>query len=257
MFFYKSNMFDTSDIERMETAHPLTFWENVRHNTRWGQYIHSIEEGAFHIALRAAQRPSVALEIGSEGGYWTRHLVERDWEVICTDVDEEALELCRKRVPSATHVHVSPDSTTLPCASGTVGLLVCFEVFPVINSTWFVAEANRVLSGGGVLVGVTQNRKSIRSVVAKFLHIVDGTRKASFDNRHLYTFTYEDWKNQVTQRGLSVIHEEGMCWLPFQRKSNFFLIPHLTRLEKHMGLRDIPELSPWIAFVAQKRYVSE
>ncbi|MBX2992321.1 MAG: class I SAM-dependent methyltransferase [Bacteroidetes bacterium] len=225
----------------------------MRHNTKWGQYIHAIEENAFHKALRAAQSPSVALEIGTEGGYWTRQLVEYGWKVICTDVDEHALALCRQRVPSATCIHVSPESTTLPCAPETVGLMLCIEVFPVINSGWFLPEATRILRPGGVVIGVAQNKNSIRSVAAKIIHTIDRERNATFDKRYLYTNAYTDWKNQMEHRGLSVIHEEGMCWLPFQRKSDFFLIPQLARLEEQMGLRKMPHLSPWIAFVAQKR----
>lgn len=231
-----------------------TFWEDVRQNTKWGQYIHSIEEQAFHTALGFTPKPSVALEIGTEGGYWVKQLVDRGWRVVCTDVDEKALALCRQEVPSATCIHVSPESTTLPCAAESVGLILCIEVFPVINSTWFLAEASRVLSPGGVVIGVTQNKKSIRSLASTVMNSIDQERRTSFDERYLYTFAYNDWKNRMMQRGLSVVHEEGMCWLPFSRKSNFFLIPQLTRLEEQMGLRKITQYSPWIAFVAQKRH---
>jgi SAM-dependent methyltransferase len=237
----------------MKSGNSLTFWENVRQQSTWGKYLTSIEEGALQTAMNATKRPSVALEIGTEGGYWTQLLVDRGWKVICTEVDEKALELCRQRVPSATCIRVSPDSTTLPCNSGSVNLIVCFEVFPVMHSDWFFAEAARVLAPGGVLAGVTHNRNSIRSYANKLISSVEKERKSNPDNSYLYRLAYQEWKQHVTETGFALLHEEGMCWLPFPRKSNFFLIPQLTRLEQVLGLRQLTQFSPWIAFVAQKR----
>lgn len=241
----------------MSTADQHTFWEDVRQRTRWGQYVTSVERGILHAAFSAAKQPAVALEIGSEGGYWTRLLVEKGWRVICTEVDERAIALSRERVPSATYIRVSPDDTTLPCAAGSVHLIVCFEVFPVIHSDWFFAEAARALAPGGLVAGVTHNRTSFRSVANRFLNSVDRKRKADLENKTLYRFGYREWRHQLAATGFQVVKEEGMCWLPFQRKSNFFLIPHLTRFEDMVGLRKVTEYSPWIAFVAQKYQVED
>jgi 2-polyprenyl-3-methyl-5-hydroxy-6-metoxy-1,4-benzoquinol methylase len=236
----------------MDAINTLTFWENVRINTKWGKYITSIEEEALQTAMNVTQKPSIALEIGTEGGHWAKLLVDQGWKVICTDVDEKALEACRQRVPSATCIHVAPDATTLPCEAGRISLIVCIEVFQVMNSNWFLAEAARVLRPGGVIVGVTNNRHSHRSYANKVMRIVDQKRKTYSEDGYLYKFAYQEWKQQLAGTGFHLVHEEGMCWLPFPRKSNFFLIPQLTRLEQRLGLRQVTQISPWIAFVAQK-----
>lgn len=237
----------------MEASNTLTFWENVRNNTRWGQYVTSIERGALQTAMGALKQPSVALEIGAEGGYWTNQLVTQGWKVICTDVDDNALALARRRVPSATCLKVSETATTLPCASGSVNLIICFEVFPVIHAPWFYREASRVLQPGGVLAGVTHNRNSPRSYVNKLARVMEPKHKATPDDPHLYKLGYAEWKQLLAASHFHLLQEEGMCWLPFPRKSDFFLIPQLTRLEERMGLRKVTQFSPWIAFVAQKR----
>lgn len=236
----------------MERLQPISFWEGVRQQTRWGKYLTAIEERAVHTAMRAARQPAVALEIGAEAGFWAKLLADHGWKVICTDVDPRVLEMCKQRVPSATCILVSQESTTLPCETASINLIVCIEVAEVINSHWFFAEASRVLRPGGIVVGVANNKSSLRAYAYKALRILDPQRRTYSEDAFLYRFPYRQWKENFINTGFRFLHEEGMGWLPFPRKSNFRLIPQLTSLEQKLGLRHMPNLSPWIAFVAQK-----
>ncbi len=239
--------------ESLESYDSPTFWENIRDRTRWGKYVCSIEERALNIALAAVQQPSAALEIGAEGGHWARLLVEQGWRLTCTDVNQQSLETCKKRVPSATCILVSPESPALPCESASLKLILCYEVFEVMHSDWFFAEAARVLQPEGVLVGVVHNRQSFRGYAHRILDSFSKKRQSDSARAGYYKFAYNDRKNHLAHCGFRLLHEEGMCWLPFSRTSNSPVIPHLTRLEGSLGLRQMPQFSPWVAFVAQKK----
>lgn len=79
----------------------MTFWEKAA-ITRWGSYLTEIEKAVILKAHQLSGLPGTALEIGCEGGRWSKLLSEAGWKVICTDIDVESLALCRKRIPDAT-----------------------------------------------------------------------------------------------------------------------------------------------------------
>ena len=148
-------------------VHPAaTVWESVA-STRWGRYTTEVVEHAVCAAADLAGPPRSALEIGCEGGRWSRLLADAGWMMTCTDIDPHSLAICQQRVPSARCLLVSPESTRLPCASESMNLLLCLEVFPVIESEWFPREAFRALAPGGVLVGVAHNRFSLRGMFVR------------------------------------------------------------------------------------------
>jgi SAM-dependent methyltransferase len=227
-------------------APATTHWERVA-TTRWGQYVSGIEHQAILIAHGLSGPPASALEVGCEGGRWSQLLVELGWAVTCTDVNKDTLAVCQQRIPTAKCVLVHPDDETLPCPTDSLRLLLCIEVAPVIESEWFLREASRTLSTGGVLVGVFWNRHSMRGL---FVRALERFRPhTSF--RH-YQVPYKRWKATLSARGFEMHQERGLCWFPFSRDSRSLLIPAVVSLERLVGLSRLPNLSPWIVFVAQK-----
>src|SRR5574341_2375579 len=105
----------------------VTYWENIA-TTKWGCYITAIERRALLRATEMSRNPTVALEIGCEGGRWSKLLAELGWNIICTDVDATSLTLCQRRIPQAKCILVSPDDPKIPCESDSIGLLLCLEV---------------------------------------------------------------------------------------------------------------------------------
>jgi ubiquinone/menaquinone biosynthesis C-methylase UbiE len=227
------------------------YWETIA-RTRWGSYLTEVEKRAILKANDMAGKPTAALEIGCEGGRWSMLLAKRRWKMICTDTDPHTLAICQRRISTAQCILVSANDSTIPCETASIGLLLCIEVPQLIHSDWFIHEALRVLTSGGVLVGVVHNRFSHRAVAYSILSIFDSNRRKEGIVSSLYKFSYRKWKKQAGQAGFNIAYEEGFCWLPFSRDSNFFLIPQLTRLEHTIGLRHFTTISPWIAFVAQK-----
>jgi len=221
-----------------------TYWENIA-TTRWGSYITGVEKRVILRAHDLAERPTTALEVGCEGGRWSKVLFDLGWDMVCTDIDPDALEICQKRIPAAKCVLVGAKDTVLPCETGGLGLLLCIEVIPVLRCDWFIAEAFRVLRRGGLVVGVFENLLSLRGYVRHLM----ASAKGELD---YYKIAYPSWRNKFRNQGFKMIYEEGMCWFPFSRASNSPLVPVFTQMERYLGLRRLPSLSPWIVFLARK-----
>lgn len=228
---------------------PVTRWEKVA-ETRWGRYISDIEEDAILKANRAAGKPSRALEIGCEGGRWSKLLSDLGWDMVCTDIDREALALCQKRLPSARCILVSPQDTALPCPSGSLSLMLCVEVCAVIEADWFLGEASRTLSDLGLLVGVFNNLCSLRG-----LYVMAKRRLRPQPWYPYYQVSYGRWKQRAVDKGFTMVYERGFCWFPFSRASDSRMIPKLTRMEQNLRLDRLTGVSPWVVFIAQKKPV--
>ena len=222
-----------------------THWESVAETTRWGRYISEVELRAVTRAANLAAGPDVLLDVGCEGGRWSKLLVDAGWKAICTDINPEALQLCAERIPSAKCILVTPKDELLPCDDQSVSMILCFEVTAVIRTGWFIGEAARVLKRSGMLVGVFNNRSSIRG----FVHHQVSSLLGRFD---WYESTYSGWRKKLTGAGFRVIHEEGICWFPFNRYSDHPLVTLCTKAEKLLGLRKLARFSPWIVFLARK-----
>ena len=172
-------------------------------------------------------------------------LASQGWDLVCTDICPESLQLCQRRLPQAKCILVGPTDTTFPCAPNTTSLLLCMEVDPVSSSEWFVDEALRVLRRGGILVVTFLNKTSLRALFHKLL-------RRSGGERAFYKASYNTYRRRLLRAGFSFIDEGGCCWAPFTRDSNSSFVPLFVWLEKCLGLRYLPRLSPWVVLVAQK-----
>ena len=71
----------------------VTKWERVA-TTRWGAYVSDVEKRAILRGHHLAGTPRTALEIGCEGGRWSKMLNDLGWQMICADINSEALAVC-------------------------------------------------------------------------------------------------------------------------------------------------------------------
>lgn len=234
----------------LPTLDPTTQWEKVA-LTRWGRYVSDLEQAAILEGHRLAGQPSLALEVGCEGGRWSKMLAGLGWKVVCTDVDPEALQVCQQRSPPTCCVLVKPDTTRLPVESGSVGLLLCVEAFPAIEGGWFPDEARRALAVGGLFVGVFLNRRSLRGA---FVFVRD---RLLPDHVHSYGQSYASWRTRLREQGFDLLQERGFCWFPFARASDSPLVSPFTFLERACGLHRLIRLSPWVVFIARKAQPGE
>ncbi len=238
--------------QQLSDPESLTYWERVFYHSRWGQYTGEIEKDTLERALSIAPTPKRTLEVGCDGGRWTRMLVDKGWQVVCTDINPDAVSLCQQRIPEARCLLVKSTDTTLPCETATMNLLLCYEVFPVMAEAWLPGEASRILGDKGLFVGVFLNKRSLRGAFVHYRTVLGKQAEDAYD-RTLYPCSYSEWKRTLHQHSFEVVYEQGYCWFPFPRLSNSRLIPLCLRLESLLGLRNLPSLSPWVVFIAQKR----
>jgi SAM-dependent methyltransferase len=239
----------TEQVTGRSLSEPTTYWEKIA-TTTWGQYTSHVEEQAILQAHRLAPEVGTALEVGCEGGRWSRLLSDLGWNIVCTDIDKSSLDICQERIPAANCILVDPSDSTLPCENESLGLILCVEVYPVVESQWFLPEAHRTLASGGLVVGVALNKQSLRGLAIKARD-----RRSPPDEhgyRH-YQVSYSGWRRKAEEQGFRMLSERGFCWFPFRRDSNSSLVSAFTRLEGALRLPRLPALSPWIVFIAQKR----
>lgn len=222
-----------------------TYWERVA-LTRWGSYLSGVERRAILEGQGRFQAPTAALDVGCEGGRWSRLLAERGWSMTCLDVDAGTLRACHLRLPQATCHLVGREDSRLPVEDCSQDLVLCMQVPPVVQSDWFPLEAWRVLRPGGVIVGVFFNGWSVRGLA--------GRLKAAFlGGYRYYRLAYLPWRSRLRAQGFDFGHEEGYCWFPIPRTCDGWYVPWVVRLERLLGLPRLVGLSPWVVFVAIKR----
>jgi SAM-dependent methyltransferase len=192
-----------------------------------------------------AAPPTIALDIGCEGGRFSQVLAELGWSMICADINSSALELCQRRIPGAQCVLLTQENREVPCADRSLGMLLCIEC-PVMPAEWFAQEATRVLKTGGVLVGVFHNKLSWRGAFGHTLASLRGSHD-------WYSNSYSSWRKAMWARGFKMVREIGLRWPPFPVASNSPLLPLALAAERAIGLQKLVALSPLVGFVAIKK----
>jgi ubiquinone/menaquinone biosynthesis C-methylase UbiE len=225
----------------------MTYWEIIA-KTKWGSYVYEVEKEVVIRANTMSNRRTTLLDLGTGGGRWAQLLSNMGWtDIICIDVNPQDLNICHKRIPDALCVLTDPGARAIPAKSESVEFLLCIEVPTVINSEWFIEESFRVLRSGGLLLATLHNKFSYRTL----LHRIGAFRSPSMRNSY-YKLSYNKFRRNLFQTGFKVIHQKGFCWPPFSRTSDSKLVPSFIKIEKHLGLKNVPKVSPWVIVIAQK-----
>jgi SAM-dependent methyltransferase len=232
--------------ETAETTRP-TYWEEIA-GSRWGRYLSEQEWNAIGLATKLLA-PGVVLEVGCEGGRWLTALRQLGWRVIGTDIVETHLALARSRLPDGRFIRVAGSASSLPAEDASVRLLLLIEVPEVAQATWFPPEASRVLEPGGLLVFAVHNRRSLRGLVYGLLRRWTAKRRQDLV---FYEESYAAFRQRLRAAGLDAVCERGFAWMPFGRASNSPLVRPAAALERSLGLRRSPSLSPLVAGVFRR-----
>lgn len=223
--------------------HEATYWEQIA-ATRWGSYISDIEATAIRKAAGRCNKPTEALEVGCEGGRWSRMLTDAGWAMTCTDICERKLAACRRRVPEANCLLADANQPRFPVPDDCCDLLVAIEV-PISDESWFAEEVARVLRPNGIVVATFNNRASYRGWLSNLL---SGVRYGE----SFYRSSYAESAARLETCGFRIVEQTGYCWMPFGRASNSRPVSPLTQCERRFGLRERTKFAPWIAVVAER-----
>ena len=230
----------------MRSTDEVLYWENIANTRRYVKHTSEIEKRVILKSHFLALQSTTAIDIGCEGGRWSKLLADAGWRLMCIDVSQRALDICKKRIPNATCVLSSRNDSQFPCATESIGMALCIEVPEVINADWFIDETFRVLQKGGLVVGVFFNRLSWRGLMHHFIAFLK--RRSAY----VYRLSYSEWRKSLRKRGFFVVYEEGFGWSPVSKTSISLLVPVVSSIERYLGLRKLVSLSPMIIFIAQK-----
>lgn len=227
----------------------MTYWDRVAQRTRWGRYVTDVERRVILRGQEYAGSPGYALDLGCGSGRWSKLLADYGWTMTCIDVSSQALAICQQNVASATCILARSRDKSIPASSNSAGLALCMEVVPLIEAKWFQSEVHRVLSDGGLLIGVYINGRSLRGIASRLKNrLLNGQSSYNF-----YQSCYSDWKRELLQTGFEMLHEESCCWGPFTRDSNSPFVPAFAKVERAVRLHRVVAFSPWVVFIARKK----
>jgi SAM-dependent methyltransferase len=227
-------------------------WERITTTTRFGHYVTEIEKRAIVKAHYLSTSSASALDIGCEAGRWSKLLSDLGWKLTCIDVKQSSLDICQQRVPAATCILANQNSSTLPCDTESMGLVLCIEVEQVMHADWFIDEVFRVLQKGGMFVGVFFNALSYKGLIYRSVPSFRASVRARNTYWYGYPLSYPVWRKRLRDRGFTLIQEEGYGWLPYRSDNNSVFVPVAAQIERYLGLRKLVSLSPMIVFIAKK-----
>ncbi len=128
------------------------------------------------------------LDLGCRDGNFTKFYMDGN-EVIGTDIDDVALEICSRELGIKTyHVDLNDD---FPFKDASFDAVVAGEIIEhLMMPEHFIQEIQRILKTNGVFCGTTPNAYRL---LTKINYILD--RPLCADPSHLHFFSYDSLKN--------------------------------------------------------------
>jgi ubiquinone/menaquinone biosynthesis C-methylase UbiE len=212
-----------------------THWEKAA-KTRMGKYLTQIETQFIQNSINPSNL-KVVMDVGAEAGRFSQ-LSNSNAETISLDVDSYGLKRLKLKTESINAIQA--DAKKIPIRVETFDAIFMIEVLDYIPKLGqALAECNRTLKPGGAFIVSFGNKSSLKAKLREF-------RGKSY--QHSYNRVMQTLKDT----GFQVGRKTGYNWLLFGRTSQNPLIPILSKLERLLGFRRIPSLSPWVIVHATK-----
>jgi ubiquinone/menaquinone biosynthesis C-methylase UbiE len=213
-----------------------THWEKAA-KTRMGKYLTQIEAN-FILNSIDISKVNLIVDVGAEAGRFSEMAANDKVAVVGIDID--AYSLRRLKLRNKDISVIQADARKMPFRSDLFDAVFMIEVLdyiPELNET--LGECNRILKPESAFILSFGNSSSIK---AKLRELKGKT----------YTHSFKKVMNSLADVGFKVESKKGYSWLPFGRMSQSKLLPLIASLERIIGLRRIPSLSPWVILHARK-----
>lgn len=205
-----------------------THWE-IAAKTRMGKYLTQVETKFIHDSLNLASINTV-MDVGAEAGRFSQ--LNSKAETISIDIDSYGLK--RLRLKSKTIGAIQADARKIPVRNETFDIIFMIEVLdyiPELDQAFI--EAYRTLKPNASLILSFGNKSSLKAKLRQL-------------SGKSYQHSYINVIQTLTKMGFQIKRKTGYNWLLFGRTSQNMLIPALSKLERIIGLRRVPSLSPWV-----------
>jgi len=221
------------------------YWDSLNASAA-GQYL-DFQERSIIYEFLDNYTPRLCLDIACGSGRFSLSFAERGICVVAGDRDPVPIkklqcsllggEIWKKN----THI-LQIDAEHLPFQDKAFDCVLSIQTFGYTDAQQFVFECNRILQCGGWLLFNDANRHSYEAPIH---------RKISSSTR-FYHHSYSEICSMLIDSGFRLQKAVGMNWLPIKRDSDNKLIPLASKIEDWLKLSDLPSISPWVFYIAQK-----
>lgn len=220
----------------MKDASTETHWEKAA-KTKMGIYLTNVETDFVLNAINLAEC-SLVVDLGAEAGRFSIIAAKNNVDIIAIDVEVHGLK--RLRLKNKLVNVVLADARRIPLKENLLDAAFMIEVLDYIPELETVLmECHRILKCERSLILSFGNKSSLKSKLRK-------------SRKKFYMHSYHKMIQSLEKVGFEIVSKEGFNWLPFNRTSENPLIPLLAIIEKVLGLRKIPSVSPWVIIHATK-----
>lgn len=206
-----------------------------------GKYLTQMETKFISDSIEQTH-PGMVMDIGAEAGKFSLLASEKKANVVSVDMDSVGLKRIKLQ---NNNIHViKGDARRIPLRSGVFDAVFMIEVLDYIpEGDKVFKECYRTLKLDGLLVFSFGNKSSFKQKLRKL-------RGKS------YLHSYRRVMQGLSKAGFIVKRKLGFNWGLFGRTSESRLIPLWIGLERVLGLRKIPSLSPWVLINSVKPNLS-
>jgi ubiquinone/menaquinone biosynthesis C-methylase UbiE len=221
---------ESNGSQIVQDASQETHWERAA-KTKMGKYLTRVETDFVSHTLSVSEQSSV-MDIGAEAGRFSIFTANLHATVVGIDIDSYGLR--RLKLKNRLVHLIQADARKIPLRKSLLDVVLMIEVLDYIPELEIAfGEVFGILKPMGSLVFSFGNTSSAKSRFRKL-------------QGRSYKHGYREVMNALNKAGFKIKNKTGYNWLPFGRTSENTLIPLLGNVERVLGLRKIPRLSPWV-----------
>lgn len=223
---------------------------DIWNNTPFGLYLTQKEDEFIQRSIKSRDPKKHILDVGGGSGRFAIPLHRQGYEPTVVEMNKKALLLLKDKERDINCIQ--GDAKSLPLVTSSFDGIIAIGLFSYFRTRTerlsALSECNRVMRNNGFLLFTTINRLSYKNV---FKRIIRSERDlASSCHKQSCGQTIDE----LDQTGFLVEKTYGYNWLPFDRHSlvGRLWIGFFAFWENILGLENLPHVSHWNFFVAQK-----